>query len=127
MRAYAAEGHFKAGSMGPKVEACLRFVDAGGEIVIASLTEVGPAMAGEAGTHIVPDAPAKGATKRHGRRQGGRQAEGRRAEEGGGPQGAGEEAAAAHPPRPRRRRHRHQHQAACRRRVTAAQARGDLT
>ena len=27
----AAEGQFKAGSMGPKVEACLRFVDAGGE------------------------------------------------------------------------------------------------
>jgi carbamate kinase len=42
--------------MGPKVEACLRFVDAGGESVIASLTEVGPAMAGRAGTHIVPDA-----------------------------------------------------------------------
>jgi carbamate kinase len=59
MRAYAAEGHFKAGSMGPKVEACLRFVDAGGESVIASLTEVGPALAGQAGTHIVPDAPAK--------------------------------------------------------------------
>ena len=55
MRAYAAAGHFKAGSMGPKVEACLRFVDAGGESVIASLTEVGPAMAGRAGTHIVPD------------------------------------------------------------------------
>jgi carbamate kinase len=69
MRAYAAEGHFKAGSMGPKVEACLRFVDAGGESVIASLTEVGPAMAGSAGTHIVPDAaekrktPAKSAAK----------------------------------------------------------------
>ena len=59
MRAYAAEGHFKAGSMGPKVEACLRFVDAGGEAVIASLTEVGPALAGKAGTHIVPDAGAK--------------------------------------------------------------------
>ncbi len=59
MRAYAAEGHFKAGSMGPKVEACLRFVDAGGESVIASLVEVAPAMAGRAGTHIVPDAPAK--------------------------------------------------------------------
>ena len=28
--------------------------------MIASLTEVGPAMAGRAGTHIVPDAPAKG-------------------------------------------------------------------
>ena len=62
MRAYAAEGHFKAGSMGPKVEACLRFVDAGGESVIASLTEVGPALAGRAGTHIVPDAAAKAKT-----------------------------------------------------------------
>ena len=59
MRAYAAGGHFKAGSMGPKVEACLSFVDAGGESVIASLTEVGPALAGRAGTHIVPDAAAK--------------------------------------------------------------------
>jgi carbamate kinase len=64
MRAYAAEGHFKAGSMGPKVEACLRFADAGGEAVIASLTEVGPAMAGRAGTHVVPDAPAGSGGKR---------------------------------------------------------------
>ena len=56
MRAYAAEGHFKAGSMGPKVEACLRFAEAGGEAVIASLTEVEAAMAGRAGTHILPDA-----------------------------------------------------------------------
>jgi carbamate kinase len=55
MRAYAAEGQFKAGSMGPKVEACLRFVEAGGESVIASLTEVVEALEGEAGTHIVPD------------------------------------------------------------------------
>ena len=60
MRDHAAEGHFKAGSMGHKVEACLRFVDAGGEAVIASLTEVAAALAGEAGTHIVPDAPAAG-------------------------------------------------------------------
>ena len=64
MRAYAAAGHFKAGSMGPKVEACLRFVDAGGESVIASLTEVGPALAGRAGTHIVPDRGARRAAKR---------------------------------------------------------------
>jgi carbamate kinase len=56
MRAYATEGHFKAGSMGPKVEACLRFVEAGGESIIASLNEVVPALAGNAGTHIVPDA-----------------------------------------------------------------------
>ncbi len=65
MRAYAAAGHFKAGSMGPKVEACLRFVDAGGESVIASLSEVGPAMAGKAGTHIVPDEVKKRATERN--------------------------------------------------------------
>ncbi|HEX5642881.1 MAG TPA: hypothetical protein VFZ86_11170, partial [Thermoleophilia bacterium] len=63
MRAYAAAGHFKAGSMGPKVEACLRFVDAGGESVIASLTEVGPAMAGRAGTHIVPDGEGRRASE----------------------------------------------------------------
>jgi carbamate kinase len=56
MQAYAAEGHFKAGSMGPKVAACMRFVAAGGTAIIASLTEVVPAMAGEAGTRIVPDA-----------------------------------------------------------------------
>ncbi|HEY5472982.1 MAG TPA: carbamate kinase, partial [Candidatus Limnocylindrales bacterium] len=58
MRAYAAEGHFKAGSMGPKIAACMRFVDAGGTAIIASLTEVVPAMAGEAGTRIVPEAKA---------------------------------------------------------------------
>jgi carbamate kinase len=68
MRAYAAEGHFKAGSMGPKVEACLRFAAAGGESVIASLTEVGAAMAGEAGTHIVADGEARDGKKRATRR-----------------------------------------------------------
>jgi hypothetical protein len=59
MEAYAAAGHFKAGSMGPKVNACLRFVQAGGTAVIASLTEVVPAMAGTAGTRIVPDKPTR--------------------------------------------------------------------
>jgi carbamate kinase len=63
MRALAAAGHFKAGSMGPKVEACLRFAEAGGEAVIASLTEVEEALAGSAGTHILPDARAKRAAK----------------------------------------------------------------
>jgi carbamate kinase len=56
MRAYADAGHFKAGSMGPKVAACMRFVAAGGTAVIASLTEVVPAMNGEAGTRILPEA-----------------------------------------------------------------------
>ena len=53
MEGYAAEGHFKAGSMGPKVAACLRFAYAGGDAVIASLTEVVPALHGTAGTRIV--------------------------------------------------------------------------
>ncbi len=55
MEKLATEGHFKAGSMGPKVEACMRFVRGGGTAIIANLTEVVPAMAGEAGTRIVPD------------------------------------------------------------------------
>jgi carbamate kinase len=54
MEGYAAAGHFKAGSMGPKVKACMRFVARGGTAVIASLTEVVPAMNGEAGTRIMP-------------------------------------------------------------------------
>lgn len=53
---YQQEGHFKAGSMGPKVEACLRFAEAtGGRAVIAALAEALPAVAGEAGTQIVTE------------------------------------------------------------------------
>ncbi len=59
MEHYADEGHFKAGSMGPKVDACLRFVRSGGVSIIGSLTEVVQDMHGEAGTRIVPDAAAK--------------------------------------------------------------------
>jgi carbamate kinase len=63
MEGYAAEGHFKAGSMGPKVAACLRFARAGGDAVIASLVEVVPALQGTAGTRIVgaPGGKAKSA------------------------------------------------------------------
>ena len=54
MERYAAEGHFTAGSMGPKVDAALRFVRGGGrEAIVARLTEVNQALAGKAGTHIV--------------------------------------------------------------------------
>lgn len=56
METYAAAGHFKAGSMGPKVEAALRFARGGGRAVIASLRDVVPALAGEAGTRIAIDA-----------------------------------------------------------------------
>ena len=56
MRRYQAEGHFPPGSMGPKVEAALRFLDAGGRrVVITSLDSAVPALRGETGTHIVHD------------------------------------------------------------------------
>lgn len=54
-RALQKEGHFKPGSMGPKVEACCRFVEAGGKgAIIGSLMEALDALAGRAGTWIVP-------------------------------------------------------------------------
>jgi carbamate kinase len=59
MEQYAAEGHFKAGSMGPKVDAAMRFVRSGGVAIIASLVEVSKALAGQAGTRIVPAPAAK--------------------------------------------------------------------
>lgn len=56
MRRYQAEGHFPTGSMGPKVDAALRFLDAGGRrVVITSLDAAVPALRGLTGTHIVHD------------------------------------------------------------------------
>jgi carbamate kinase len=50
------KGEFGAGSMGPKVEAAVHFVEQrGGRAVIADLQEALPALRGEAGTEIVPD------------------------------------------------------------------------
>ncbi len=57
MRGYLAAGHFPAGSMGPKVEAALRFLEQGGKrVIITSLHTAVPALRGETGTHIVQDA-----------------------------------------------------------------------
>ncbi|MCX7139858.1 MAG: carbamate kinase [Proteobacteria bacterium] len=57
MRAYLAAGHFPAGSMGPKVEAAIQFLEAGGKrAIITSLDNAVPALRGETGTHIVQDA-----------------------------------------------------------------------
>ena len=51
---YQREGHFKAGSMGPKVEACRRFVSQGGEAaIIASLEHAVDAVEGRRGTRII--------------------------------------------------------------------------
>ncbi|MCW4049519.1 MAG: carbamate kinase [Candidatus Bathyarchaeota archaeon] len=53
---YQAEGHFKAGSMGPKVWAALGFVERGGEhAIITSLDKAVDALEGKTGTHIVPN------------------------------------------------------------------------
>ena len=53
MRGYAAEGHFAGGSMGPKVEAALRFVDSGGKrAAITSLDLLADAVSGRAGTVV---------------------------------------------------------------------------
>ena len=50
---YLREGHFAKGSMGPKVEAAIKFLDGGGErAVIASLEQAGEALAGQAGTTV---------------------------------------------------------------------------
>jgi carbamate kinase len=58
---YLAEGQFPPGSMGPKIEAALRFLDEGGELAVitspallaATLADPGPAGHGAAaGTRI---------------------------------------------------------------------------
>jgi len=56
LRALHAEGHFPPGSMGPKVEGAIRFLEGGGErVIVAHLDEAIAALHGETGTHIVPD------------------------------------------------------------------------
>ncbi|QSQ09055.1 Carbamate kinase 1 [Koleobacter methoxysyntrophicus] len=54
MEDYKKQGHFRAGSMGPKVEAVCRFVRRGGKMaVIASLDKAVDAVYGKTGTVIV--------------------------------------------------------------------------
>jgi carbamate kinase len=52
---YRAEGHFPPGSMGPKVEAAIKFLDSGGRrTIITSLEGIDDAIEGEGGTEIIP-------------------------------------------------------------------------
>lgn len=54
VKQYFDEGHFLAGSMGPKVKACLRFLKNGGKkAIITSLDKALEAFKGESGTIIV--------------------------------------------------------------------------
>ncbi|MBA7708528.1 Carbamate kinase 2 [subsurface metagenome] len=51
---YLSDGHFLAGSMGPKVNACIRFLEWGGKrAVITSLDKAIDALEGKTGTEIV--------------------------------------------------------------------------
>lgn len=51
---YLAEGHFLAGSMGPKIKACIRFLEWGGkEAIVTSLDKAVDALEGRTGTRIV--------------------------------------------------------------------------
>lgn len=55
-RRYLADGEFPRGSMGPKVEAAIRFLERGGqEVLITSPASLERALAGATGTRIVPD------------------------------------------------------------------------
>ena len=53
IRKYYEDGHFPAGSMGPKVLAAIRFLENGGErAIIADIDHAWEALKGETGTHI---------------------------------------------------------------------------
>ena len=54
-RAYLAQGHFPAGSMGPKIEAACRFVEGGGHrALITDIFTLSEALDGLTGTWVVP-------------------------------------------------------------------------
>jgi carbamate kinase len=56
IKALNAEGHFPPGSMGPKIDASIRFIEGGGErVIIADLEQAMDALNGNTGTHIVRD------------------------------------------------------------------------
>jgi len=56
IKKYVEEGHFLPGSMGPKVRACIRFLEWGGQkAIITSLDKAVDALQGKTGTRIVPD------------------------------------------------------------------------
>lgn len=53
---YMADGEFGEGSMRPKIESALAFLERGGkDVLITSPEELGPALAGRSGTRLIPD------------------------------------------------------------------------
>jgi carbamate kinase len=58
LRRYHAEGHFPPGSMGPKIEAVIGFLEAGGRHAIITTPETLEAsLGGRGGTHLWPTLP----------------------------------------------------------------------
>jgi carbamate kinase len=56
LKAFHAAGQFPPGSMGPKIDAAISFIEGGGErVVIARLDEAMPALEGRTGTHVTAD------------------------------------------------------------------------
>jgi len=52
---YLGDGQFPAGSMGPKIEACIRFIEYGGEKAIITCLECADdALEGKGGSQIIP-------------------------------------------------------------------------
>jgi carbamate kinase len=52
---YQEEGHFAAGSMGPKIAAAIDFLERGGkQAIITNPENIPRALRGETGTRIVP-------------------------------------------------------------------------
>jgi carbamate kinase len=52
---YLAEGHFAKGSMGPKIQAIIWFLEKGGkEALITNPENIARALRGETGTRLVP-------------------------------------------------------------------------
>lgn len=55
-RRYFSEKHFPPGSMGPKIEAAIKFIEGGGKgVTITSIENAGQALRDNVGTRIVPD------------------------------------------------------------------------
>ena len=56
MRRFMGEGHFPEGSMGPKIEAAIQFIEGGGEkVLITSIERAEAALKDHGGTWIIPD------------------------------------------------------------------------
>ena len=56
IKKFHKDGQFSPGSMGPKIEAAIRFLEGGGEkVIISHLEDAMEALSGETGTHISAD------------------------------------------------------------------------